>query len=63
MKIPHADCKDAIYEAAGSDLFTQMPLMRDWIMSLYPGRSFTLGSYAYLDGATINVIKDVTIVA
>jgi hypothetical protein len=53
MKIPQANCTDeeAIFAAAGSNLFTQTPMIRDWLLQLYPGKPFTVGSYAYLDGA------------
>lgn len=37
--------------AAGCNLFTHTPLIRDWLMDLYPGKAFTVGCYAYLDGA------------
>jgi hypothetical protein len=26
-------------------------MIRDWLLDLYPGKPFTVGSYAYLDGA------------
>eukprot|EP00566_Odontella_aurita_P004693 CAMPEP_0113556302 /NCGR_PEP_ID=MMETSP0015_2-20120614/17185_1 /TAXON_ID=2838 /ORGANISM="Odontella" /LENGTH=761 /DNA_ID=CAMNT_0000457651 /DNA_START=72 /DNA_END=2357 /DNA_ORIENTATION=- /assembly_acc=CAM_ASM_000160 len=42
---------DELYGAAGCNLFTQTPQIRDWLLELYPGKSFTVGSYAYLDGA------------
>ena len=38
-------------EHAGCNLFTHTPLIRDWLMNLYPGKPFTVGSYAYLNGA------------
>jgi hypothetical protein len=43
--------EDALCERAGCNLFTDTPLIRDWLLDLYPGKSFTVGSYAYLDGA------------
>lgn len=36
---------------AGCNLFTDTPLIRDWLLDLHPGTPFTVGSYAYLDGA------------
>lgn len=40
-----------LYASAGCNLFTHTPMIRDWLMDLYPGKSFTVGSYAYLNGA------------
>ena len=53
MKIPQADCKDddTMYGASGCNLFTETPKIRDWLLELYPGKAFTVGSYAYLNGA------------
>jgi hypothetical protein len=47
------DCKDddALCNVSGCNLFTQAPLIRDWLLNLYPGKPFTVGSYAYLNGA------------
>jgi hypothetical protein len=42
---------DALYENAGCNLFTHTPMIRDWLMDLYKGKNFTVGSYAYLNGA------------
>ncbi|MGK3733579.1 MAG: hypothetical protein ACI90V_000415 [Bacillariaceae sp.] len=42
---------DALFANAGCNLFTHTPMIRDWLMSLYPGKNFTVGSYAYLNGA------------
>lgn len=42
---------DELYENAGCNLFTHTPLIRDWLLNLYPGKPFTVGCYAYLDGA------------
>merc|ERR1712176_477942 len=42
---------DEIYANAGCNLFTHTPMIRDWLMCLYPGKKFTVGSYAYLNGA------------
>ena len=42
---------DALYASAGCNLFTHTPMIRDWLMDLYKGKSFTVGSYAYLNGA------------
>jgi hypothetical protein len=53
MKVTQDSCSsdDEIYASAGSNLFTQTPLIRDWLVDLYPGKPFTVGCYAYLDGA------------
>lgn len=47
------DCADddEMYGCAGCNLFTQTPLIRDWLVDLYPNKPFTVGSYAYLNGA------------
>jgi hypothetical protein len=42
---------DALYENAGCNLFTHTPMIRDWLMDIYKGKSFAVGSYAYLNGA------------
>lgn len=42
---------EELYEAAGCNLFTHTPKIRDWLMQLYPNKPFTVGSYAYLNGA------------
>lgn len=42
---------DEICEHAGANLFTHTPMIRDWLVSLYPDQPFTVGSYAYLNGA------------
>jgi len=53
MKADPATCKtdEALFQAAGCNLFTHTPMIRDWLMKLYPGKAFTVGCYAYLDGA------------
>jgi hypothetical protein len=53
MKVEQSKCAtdDALFEAAGCNLFTHTPMIRDWLMQLYPGKAFTVGCYAYLDGA------------
>jgi len=50
---PQASCADddALYAAAGCNLFTQTPMIRDWLVDIYPGKPMTVGSYAYLNGA------------
>ena len=47
------DCvnDDEMYASSGCNLFTETPLIRDWLVDLYPGKPFTVGSYAYLNGA------------
>mmetsp|Transcript_25612 Transcript_25612/g.60364 ORF Transcript_25612/g.60364 Transcript_25612/m.60364 type:complete len:760 (+) Transcript_25612:121-2400(+) len=42
---------DELFANAGCNLFTHTPMIRDWLMDLYPGKTFTVGSYAYLNGA------------
>jgi len=53
MKKDPETCKndDEMFENAGCNLFTHTPVIRDWLLDLYPGKPFTVGSYAYLDGA------------
>lgn len=43
----------AMAQEAGCNLFTDTPRIRNWLMGLYPAHTkpFTVGSYAYLDGA------------
>jgi hypothetical protein len=64
MKVPQEDCKDedAMYEAAGCNLFTQTPQIRDWLLELYPGKPFTVGSYAYLNGAYLCTPTDLHLI-
>ena len=53
MKKPQASCKDDddLFSNSGSNLFTETPMIKDWLLSLYKGKEFVVGSYAYLDGA------------
>jgi hypothetical protein len=55
LKVPpkelDMDNIDAIAPQAGCNLFTNTPMIRDWLLKLYPGKPFTVGCYAYLDGA------------
>ena len=53
MKVEQKSCAndDEIYAASGCNLFTQTPQIRDWLVDLYPGKKFCVGSYAYLNGA------------
>jgi Protein tyrosine phosphatase-like protein, PTPLA len=53
VKVPQDECKsdDDLFKNAGCNLFTHTPMIRDWLLDLYPGKKFTVGSYAYLDGA------------
>ena len=46
-------CKDddELYAVSGCNLFTETPKIRDWLVGLYPDKPFTVGSYAYLNGA------------
>jgi len=50
---PQASCSndEDLYAAAGCNLFTQTPILRDWLLDLYPTKSMIVGSYAYLNGA------------
>lgn len=53
MKKEQSACAndDELYAAAGCNLFTDTPKIRDWLVDLYPGKDLTVGSYAYLNGA------------
>jgi hypothetical protein len=53
MKVEQSSCAndDELYAAAGCNLFTQTPQIRDWLIDLYPNKQFVVGSYAYLNGA------------
>mmetsp|Transcript_18220 Transcript_18220/g.41517 ORF Transcript_18220/g.41517 Transcript_18220/m.41517 type:complete len:766 (-) Transcript_18220:87-2384(-) len=53
MKKEQYSCKDddAMYTSSGCNLFTETPMIKDWLVNLYVGKSFIVGSYAYLDGA------------
>ena len=42
---------DEIYENAGCNLFSAPARVRDWLLDLYPGKDFVVGTYVYLDGA------------
>ena len=42
---------EELFTKAGCNLFTHTPMIRDWLLDLYPGKKFCVGSYAYLDGA------------
>lgn len=53
MKKPQSSCKgdDELFASCGCNLFTEAPIVKDWLLSLYPKEEFVVGSYAYLDGA------------
>lgn len=53
MKVEQSSCKsdEELSAAAGCNLFTDTPRIRDWLLDLYPNKSLTVGSYAYLNGA------------
>jgi len=54
LKVEQKTCTtdDELFAAAGCNLFTHTPMIRDWLLDLYPkNKPFTVGSYAYLDGA------------
>jgi hypothetical protein len=42
---------DDLFAEAGCNLFTHTPMIRDWLIDLYQGKKFTVGNYAYLNGA------------
>lgn len=42
---------EELFEKSGCNLFTDTPMIRDWLVDLYPGKKFTVGCYAYLNGA------------
>jgi len=42
---------DDLYQNSGCNLFTETPRIRNWLLNLYPGKDFAVGSYAYLNGA------------
>jgi hypothetical protein len=46
-------CNDdeELFASSGCNLFTETPKIRDWLVKLYPDKPFTVGSYAYLNGA------------
>merc|ERR1711916_193428 len=43
--------EDELAEAAGCNLFTQTPEIRNWINESFADKELTVGSYAYLHGA------------
>ena len=54
LKVEPSQCTndDLLCENAGCNLFTHTPMIRDWLLNLYPEKvHFTVGCYAYLDGA------------
>jgi len=53
VKVDPTTCadEDALCAASGCNLFTETPLIRDWLLDIYPGKPMCVGSYAYLDGA------------
>ncbi|KAL7504946.1 hypothetical protein ACHAXN_002466 [Cyclotella atomus] len=53
MTKEQSSCKDdeEMYKCSGCNLFTETPKIRDWLVGLYPEKPFTVGSYAYLNGA------------
>lgn len=54
LTVPQEECKDddeKLFAKAGSNLFTQTPMIRDWLLDLYPDKPLRVGSYAYLNGA------------
>jgi len=53
LKVEQSSIKsdEDLYVASGCNLFTDTPRIRDWVLSLYPGKTISVGSYAYLNGA------------
>ena len=53
LQKPQEQCAndEELYASAGCNLFTHTPMIRNWLLNLHPGKPFTVGSYAYLDGA------------
>jgi len=43
--------EDVLFATSGYNLFIETPIIRDWLLDIYPGKSMCIGSYAYLDGA------------
>ena len=41
---------DALAEKAGCNLFTQTPEVRNWLLSVEPGKKLAVGGYAYIPG-------------
>ena len=53
LKMPQKDCAtDAdLFAAAGCNLCTQTPEIKNWVASVHTDKHLTIGGYAYLDGA------------
>jgi len=49
-KLPANASREEVCANAGCNLFTHTPLIRDWLLQLHPGKTFVVGSYAYLNG-------------
>eukprot|EP01006_Ploeotia_vitrea_P014594 TRINITY_DN3964_c0_g1_i1.p1 TRINITY_DN3964_c0_g1~~TRINITY_DN3964_c0_g1_i1.p1 ORF type:complete len:724 (-),score=94.91 TRINITY_DN3964_c0_g1_i1:984-3155(-) len=52
MSKPQKECTtdDALFKAAGCDLLTQVPEVRNWLLTVEPGKPLIIGSYCYLPG-------------
>eukprot|EP00668_Euglena_longa_P028940 GGOE01036275.1.p1 GENE.GGOE01036275.1~~GGOE01036275.1.p1 ORF type:complete len:740 (+),score=209.66 GGOE01036275.1:167-2221(+) len=52
LKKPQSACAndDELAEAAGCNLMTQTPEIRNWLLKQEPGKPMVVGAYAYLDG-------------
>jgi len=52
LKKPQKDIKspEELYEQAGSNLITQAPEISNWLQSVNPDKTLTVGCYVYLDG-------------
>jgi len=52
-KTPQAEMTsdEELYAGSGCNLITDTPYILKWLLSVVPGESLTIGSYAYLDGA------------
>ena len=41
---------DELFAKAGCNLFTQTPEIRNWLLTVHPGKHLTVGGYAYIPG-------------
>ena len=46
----HTLSPEALCAAAGCNLFTQTPEVRNWLLQVHPGRQLCVGGYAYIPG-------------
>jgi len=50
-KSPEGLTDAELAKVSGSNLFTQTPEIRNWLLGVHKGQPLTIGGYAYLDGA------------